>query len=171
MQKLTIRKALLEDLPTITTIYNQAIEAGQTADTIPYKEMERQPWFEAHQNPKYPLYVAIEEETVVGYATLSEYRGGRPAVQFAVEISYYIHQKHQRKGLGTLLLQHSIKTAQQLGFKHGLALLLDINLPSIRLLEKHGFVKWGHFPNIAIVKEQICGQYFYGRHFEEEERE
>lgn len=165
MQKTTIRKAHHKDLLTLTKIYNQAIEAGQTADTVPYTVTTRTAWFEAHQDPKYPLWVAVINEAVVGYLTLSKYREGRPAVQATVEISYYIHNNYQRKGIGTFLLKYALEMAQKLGFKHGLALLLDTNLGSVRLLEKHDFEKWGHFPNIAVVQGKICGQYFYGRHF------
>ena len=45
-----------------------------------------------------------------------------------------------------------------------LAFLLDINSGSIRLLEKYGFSRWGHFPEIARFDEITCGQFVYGKH-------
>lgn len=152
-----------KDLPALVLIYNQAIGAGQTADTVPLTVSERQPWLEAHQDSRYPLFVAVNNGTILGYATLSKYRGGRPALRSVVEVSYYIHRQYQRKGVGKALLAHSLDAARKLEFKHVFALLLDTNLPSIRLLERFDFVQWGHLPNIAEVNEIVCGQFFYGR--------
>ncbi len=163
MPNYAIRKAKLPDLPVLVTIYNQAILAHQTADTIPIKLADRKSWFESHQDLLYPLFVIAEKEQVMGYATLSKYREGRPALRFIVEISYYIHRDHQRKGLGSALLKYVLEIAKELGFKHAFALLLDTNLPSRRLLKKFGFEQWGHLPNVAEMNGQICGQFYFGR--------
>lgn len=158
-----IREARPEDLPALTRIYNQAIEDGTTADTVPITVAERQRWFDAHQDPKYPLYVAEVDDGAVAYATLSKYREGRPAVRTTVEISYYVAREHRRRGLGTALLRHAENAARSLGFRHGYALLLDTNAGSVRLLEKLGWARWGHFPGIATVHGETCGHVVYGR--------
>lgn len=163
MSKILIRKATIADLPALTTIYNQAIQARQTADTVPMSVSDRTPWFEAHQNPKYPLFVATQATAILGYATLSQYRGGRPALRYAVEVSYYIHKDRQRKGTGSLLLSYALQVAKELDFRHAIAILLDTNLPSISLLEKFGFERWGHLPNIAEIDGQTCGHLYYGK--------
>lgn len=160
----TIRKAIAADLPRLTAIYNQAIQARQTADTSPMTPIDRQPWFDSHQQPNYPLFVVEKEGIVCGYSTLSQYRGGRPALRYAVEISYYLDKTYQRQGLGSILLQHALATAKKLGFKHAFAILLDTNLPSIGLLEKFGFEKWGHLPEIAEIDDTVCGHLYYGKH-------
>jgi len=164
MSHLNIRKAVVEDLSALTNIYNQAIKANQTADSIPMTTADRMSWFTAHQNPKFPLIIAEQENVVCGYATLSNYRGGRPALRTVVEVSYYIHQDHQRKGLGTTLLEKSLELAKALEFKHAVAILLETNLPSIHLLEKFKFEKWGHLPNVAEFDNAVCGHVYYGKH-------
>ena len=164
MSNPTIRKAVIEDLPKLTAIYNQAIQARQTADSLPMTVADRQSWFDSHQQVNYPLFVVEKEGIVCGYSTLSSYRGGRHALRYAVEVSYYLDTTYQRQGLGSTLLKHALDTAKDLGFKHAFAILLDTNLPSVGLLEKFGFVKWGHLPNIAEIDGQICGHLYYGRH-------
>jgi len=164
INQLIIRNAVIEDLPVLTTIYNQAIKANQTADSIPMTTADRMPWFKAHQHSSFPLIVAEVKNDVCGYATLSNYRGGRPALRTVVEVSYYIHQAYQRKGLGTILLKKSLALAEELGFEHAVAILLEKNLPSIRLLEKFEFEKWGHLPNVAKFDDVICGHVYYGKH-------
>lgn len=164
MSNLTIRKAVAEDLPKLTAIYNQAIQARQTADALPMTVADRQSWFDSHQQANYPLFAVEKEGIVCGYSTLSSYRGGRHALRYVVEISYYLDPTYQRQGLGSTLLKHALATAKDLGFKHACAILLDTNLPSIGLLEKFGFVKWGHLPNIVEIDGQIGGHLYYGRH-------
>jgi phosphinothricin acetyltransferase len=164
MSNFTIRPALIGDLPKLTVIYNQAILAKQNANTQPFKVSERKAWFEAHQNPKYPLLIVEDKGALMGFATLSSYRSGRQALRYAVEVSYYVDKDHQRKGVGTILLKKMEEVAENLGYKHLFAILLDNNLPSVRLLEKFGFVKWGHLPNIVEIDEKVHGHLYYGKH-------
>ncbi len=160
---LTIRIAVPSDLPALTTIYNQAILSHQTADTLPFEVSQRQAWFDAHLDPQFPLYTALLDNQIVGYGTLSKYRGGRPALKYVVETSYYLHQSYQGKGIGTQLLQFLLAKAKELGFKNAYALLLDKNVSSVGLLKKLGFQQWGHLPNIAEIDGEICGQFIFGK--------
>ena len=112
MVNFVIRKANTEDLPKLTAIYNQAIKARQTADTLPVSVADRRPWFDSHQQTNYPLFVIEKEGKVCGYSTLSKYRGGRPALRKTVEISYYLDRAYQRQGLGSQLLKHALEKSK-----------------------------------------------------------
>ncbi|MDC7220074.1 MAG: GNAT family N-acetyltransferase [Spirochaetales bacterium] len=159
-----IREAIRDDLSQLTEIYNQAIRAGfQTADRTPLSVEDRRPWFESHQKVKYPLWVAEEEGRIMGYLTLSPYRPGREALRFTSEISYYIHCDVQGRGVGSRLMAHALEAAPSLGHRTLFAILIDRNKGSIALLEKFGFVKWGHLPAIADYDGEEAGQYYYGR--------
>ena len=161
--RLRFKKAESRDLPALTAIYNQAIEARQTADTLPLTTKDRFPWFDSHQDERYPIIAVTHNQQVIGYGTLSQYRGGRPSLLKVAEVSYYLHKDYQQMGIGSLLMQYLIRTASKLGFKHLFALLLDTNHPSIALLEKFDFAPWGHFPNIAEIDGEVCGQFYYGK--------
>jgi phosphinothricin acetyltransferase len=50
-----------------------------------------------------------------------------------------------------------------MGFDQRVAILMDRNQASVRLLEKTGFARWGHLPGIADFGGVTCGQYLYGR--------
>ena len=146
-----VRIAQLSDLETITAIYNQAILAGhRTADTQPFKAEERLDWFNAHSPKHYPLLVAIDEnDTVIGYLTISPYREGRKAFLRTAEISYYIHFEHHRKGVASCLMDDALKRCPELNIKTLIAMLLATNKGSIGFLKKHGFSEWGRMPKIA----------------------
>ena len=159
-----IRNFATDDLEAIVNIYNHAIdEKFATADTEYVTIDSRKEWFAQHSAETYPIYVAEENNEIVGWCSLSPHRPGRKALRSVAEISYYIHKDHRRKGVANTLITYTIEKAKELGFKNLFTILLDLNKPSIYILEKFGFEKWGHLPDIAEFGGVICGQYIYGR--------
>ncbi|MFP4548950.1 MAG: N-acetyltransferase family protein [Fidelibacterota bacterium] len=159
----TIQTATINDLPAIVTIYNQAVKRGFcTADTEPVSIAQQKDWFRNHSAEKYPVYVCKIEENVVGWLSITPYRKGRKALRYAAEVSYYVDESHQKQGIGSALMKHAIDQMPQLELKTLIAILLEVNEGSIRLLEKFGFRKWGHLPDIADFNGKQCGQFYYG---------
>jgi len=160
---LEIRPAEFRDLPLIVEIYNQAVmQKGATADLTPVNVEERRQWFSEHGPEKYPVWIAMRGETMVGWCSLSPYRPGRMALRRTAEISYYIHRDYRGKGVCTALIEHAISQCKPLDIKTLFALLLDINIASIKILEKFGFSRWGHMPDIAEIEGITCGHLIYG---------
>ena len=158
-----IRIAQQADLVQIVEIYNQAVALkSATADLYPLEPDDRSQWLKEHVPEKYPIYVAEVDDKVIGWCSLSPYRPGRMALRYTAEISYYIHEGYRRKGIGSALVKHAIAQCEKLGIKTLFALLLDVNVASVKLLEKHGFAKWGHMPNVADFDGQECGHLIYG---------
>lgn len=161
-----IRIANEKDLPRIVAIYNQAISQGNcTADTEELTVAQQQDWFDGHNPEHYPIYVSTEDGSgeVTGWCSLSAHRRGRKALQHVAEISYYINKDHRGHGIGTQLIKHALTQAPSLDLHNLFAILLDSNRISVALLEKQGFSRWGHLPDIAEFPDKTCGQYIYGR--------
>jgi len=159
---MNIRIAELKDLKAIVEIYNQAIAAGEkTADITPFSLDDRKSWFRDHDPDKYPILVA-EEESVVGYLTISAYRPGRMALRHTAEVSFFVHFDHHRKGIASRLLQYAIDMCPSLQIKTLFAILVDSNQNSIRLLEKYGFNKWGYMPRVVEFEGIEYGHLYYG---------
>lgn len=158
-----IRHAAIQDLERITAIYNQAIDAGfQTAFTEHLQANDRIGWFNEHSTHTYPVWVYEINGEVAGWLSISPYRQGRAALRFAVEVSYFIHSNYQGKGIGTSLLQYAVQQCTLLGYKTLLAIVLEPNIVSIKLLEKAGFENWGYLPRIADFNGKECSQVYYG---------
>ena len=159
-----IRFATLADLSRIVEIYNQAIAAGNaTGDTVPFTVESRRAWFESHSQEAYPLYVHLDEAgKVTGFLYLSPYRD-RPAMRRTAEISYYVDYAHHHQGIGAALMDHALADCPRLGIQVLVAILLDCNQPSLKLLEKSGFEKWGYLPEVADLSGRLCGHLYYGR--------
>jgi L-amino acid N-acyltransferase YncA len=159
-----IRTATEKDYPEIIKIYNHAVdEKFATADTENVTVESRKEWFTQHSPKTYPIFIAEENGQVIGWCSLSPHRPGRKALRTVAEISYYIHKEHKRKGIANSLITYTIEKAKELGFKNLISILLDANKTSIYILEKFGFEKWGHLPNIAYINEIVCGQFIYGK--------
>lgn len=158
-----IRLALPADLAALTAIYNQAIAAGDaTADTVPFSVDQRQDWFQQHTPQEYPIHVYEEAGEVLAWLSVSPYRS-RPALRRTAEVSYYVDYAHHGRGIGSALLAHALADAPRINKQVYLAILLEWNTASLRLLKKHGFEKWGYLPVVAELGGRLCGQYYYGR--------
>lgn len=161
--ELRIRFATFNDLPSIVTIYNQAIRSKcATGDLEEFNVNERKGWYHKFDVNEYPLYIAEIKNKVVGYCTISPYRPGRKAMSSVAEISYYIDYSYHKKGIGSSLLKHVLADCDRIGKKNLLAFLLDINTSTVSLLKKFNFKQLGHFPDIIEIEDKKCGHLIYG---------
>lgn len=102
----------------------------------------------ANISDKYPYYVYEEEGQVVGYCYLSTWNG-RCAYRTTAEVSIYLDNVHQGKGIGTKLMNHLLENIDP---KKTHTLIAGIALPndsSVALHEKYGFRQISHFREIG----------------------
>lgn len=159
-----LRIAVPEDLASLTDIYNQAIlRGGCTGDLEQFTVRQRSSWYEEHNTPEYPLIVCEADGHVAGYATLSAYRPGRQAFKGVREVSYYVAENYRRQGAGDMLLDGLVKKSEELRLHSLLAVILECNTASRKLLEKHGFELWGRMPDVADLQDMTTSHLYYGR--------
>jgi phosphinothricin acetyltransferase len=161
--KIDFRTAELVDLPAIVEIYNQAVPSHRsTANTTPVTVERRKAWFYEHEPDKHPIFVAEVEGKVVGWCSLSVYRPGRSALRFTAEISCYVDSNNQQRGVGKELVRHALEVSPSLGIKNIVAVLIDRNEASRKMVEKLGFQQWGYLPRVLDFDGQECGEFYYG---------
>lgn len=98
--------------------------------------------FEDKIAKNFPILVAIENETIVGFGYYSEFRF-REAYKFTVEHSVYAHPNHQGKGIGKLLLTELIRLAKAQNLHTIIGVIDAENTASIAFHEKFGFKQVG----------------------------
>jgi L-amino acid N-acyltransferase YncA len=158
-----IRPAAISDLPRLVAIYNQAINArNATADTVPFTVEQRLDWFHSHTPEAFPIHAYEDAGEVLGWLSISPYRS-RPALRRTAEVSYYVDYAHHSQGIGSTLLAHALADATRIDKQVYLAILLEWNTSSVRLLEKYSFEKWGYLPEVAEFDGRLCGQFYYGK--------
>lgn len=152
MIELLYRNATQNDLKKITEIYNSTIPSRLvTADTEPVTVESKQQWFDEHSVNKRPLWIVEDnEKNTIGWVSFQSFYG-RPAYDGTVEISIYLDENYQGKGLGKKILQYCLNKAPEFEIKTILGFIFSHNEPSIKLFKHFGFEVWGQLPNIAIL--------------------
>ena len=139
---LQIKPATLADLSAITDIYNEAIlTTTATFDIEPKTPAERLEWFQAHDE-RYPILVAIVEDRVVGWASLSKY-SERRAYDCTAETSFYVKSEFRGKGIGRKLKEASIEEARRLRFHSLVVRVTEGSKESLHLNKSVGFIHVG----------------------------
>ena len=146
---MTIRDATEADFPAIVAIYNASVPGRTaTADTEPVSIESRREWFRDHDPEKRPLWVAVDNEIIVGWLSFQSFYG-RPAYRATAEISVYVTPALQRKGIGRELLTRAVERSRRIGLKTLLGFIFGHNAASLHLFETVGFQRWGVLPGVA----------------------
>jgi L-amino acid N-acyltransferase YncA len=143
---LIIRPAKLEDLESITQVYNEAVQTTvATFDTEPKTVEEQRAWFQNH-GPEYPVLVAESDGVVSGWASLSKW-SDRRAYSGTGEISLYVKEESRGRGVGRKLLEEIVGEGEKVGLHTIIARIAGGNRVSIHLHESLGF------EHIGIMRE------------------
>ncbi len=138
-----IRSYTENDCQSILEIINYNILNSTALYDYNIRSLEQQvAIFEDKIVKKFPILVAIENETVVGFGYYSEFRF-REAYKFTVEHSVYAHPNHQGKGIGNLLLTELIRLAKAQNLHTMIGVIDAENTGSIAFHEKFGFKQVG----------------------------
>src|SRR5487761_1320536 len=155
-----VRDSRLEDLPTLTAIYNEAVlTSSATFDVEPQTMEKRRTWFQNHGG-KYPIISAEIGASVVGYCSISRY-AEKPGYSKTVELSVYIHKDFRRKGIATTLMREIIARATNLGYHAVISIIAGSNDASVELHKKLGFEPVGYLRQIGFKFDQWQDVAFY----------
>ena len=135
---LNIRKASLNDLESITAIYNEAVLNGTATFDTELKSIEdRTKWF-SERDDNFPIIVAEKFGKVVGYAALNKW-SERKAYDVTGEISVYVLPEFRKQGIGKRLVEMIAAIGEQTNLKTIIARITEGNDHSIYLHEQIGF--------------------------------
>ncbi len=149
-----IRSAHGEDAPELTRIYNYYIEntcITFETEAIDAPEMSRR-IAETIRMPL-PWLVAEADGRILGYAYASKWKG-RCAYRFAVESTIYLDSDETGKGTGMKLYAALIKAIRSHSMRSVIGGIALPNEASIRLHERLGFRKVGHFERVGFKQDR-----------------
>lgn len=160
---LIIRQARSDDAAAIASIYNQGIaERSATFETEPRGADDIRA--RLGDQERFPLLVAEDAGTVIGWAGLSAYRP-RACYAGIGEFSIYLDRSARGRGVGRQLLQSLVKAARERGYWKLVSRIFPFNTASrslcrtcgfreVGVYEKHGRLD-GRWIDVVIVERLI----------------
>ncbi len=137
------RLADRRDADALRAIYNvEVLESTVTFDLVPRSLAAQVAWIDEHSGG-HPAIVAVgDDDTAVGFASLSPYRP-RPAYAPTVEDSVYVDRDRRGHGIGRLLLTDLVELARNHGFHSAIGRIVGGHEASIALHKACGFEEVG----------------------------
>lgn len=145
------RLAIDADMPRLLEIYNYEVLNGTaTFDLKPKSLKERMVWFHAHNVDNHPLIVAVLDDVVAGYASLSAYRE-KEAYAATVELSVYVASDCRRRGVARRLMADILKLAWERQDIHTvISVITEGNEASVKLHEEFRFEYCGTMREVGV---------------------
>lgn len=160
--RIAIRHAVESDAEAICAIYNWEVEnETSTFDIVPRSLESQRAWINARSGAFAAIVAVDEQNHVVGFGALSEYRD-RAAYSTTVENSVYVRRDMGRRGIGKSLLTSLLDHATASGFHAVMARIEASGTASRELHAACGFQlvgiereigrKFGKWLDVAIMQ-------------------
>nr|WP_294941368.1 GNAT family N-acetyltransferase [uncultured Mucilaginibacter sp.] len=139
-----IIKATPEYYDAIWEIFSAVVKPGDTYAFAP--DSTRDDMMSYWLGANMETFIAIDNNQVAGTYFLKPNQVGLG--NHIGNCGYMVHPGFRGKGVGSLLCQHSIKTATEMGYK-GIQFnfVVSTNITAVKLWQKHGFAIIGTTPN------------------------
>jgi phosphinothricin acetyltransferase len=108
----------------------------------------RRQWFKTKQEQGFPVFVATENENIVGLSSIGPFRAWA-AYKYSVENSVYVSTECRGKGIGKLLMPPLIDAARELKLHTIIAGIDATNEASLKLHGHFGFKEVAHFKEVG----------------------
>lgn len=145
-----IRDVTLNDARRIAEIYNYYIEETVVTfeyDSVTEEEIRRR--IQKVQGKNYPFFVYEQDDEVIGYAYLSNWRE-RVAYDITLETSVYLDHKAMGKGIGSVLYRELIQRARNINIHSLIGVVSLPNPESRKLHRKFDFELIGNFKESGV---------------------
>lgn len=144
----TIRQATLDDLDQVYEVWLQGV--AQSLGGAPDPAVDHRARFRRQieeQDDDFKLFVAIDDEGVVGWQALAPFRAN-PAVRgLFAESSTYVRTTNARAGVGRDLIFHALGHADRSRLQFVVAYVAITNERTLYSAQKAGFTLVGTLPS------------------------
>lgn len=133
-----------EDWQQVCSIYREGISTGNS--TFEKDSPDWDQWDSAHLQEH--RLVVREGNTILAWAALTPV-SSRAVYSGVAELSLYVRIAYRGKGIGAALLNEIIDSTEKAGLWTLQGGIFPENLPSLRLVKKHGFKEIGRRERIG----------------------
>jgi phosphinothricin acetyltransferase len=146
----SVRAGASADIPALTDIYNHyVVHSHVTFDLEPVTVEQRREWFGHYADSgRHRLLVAVDGDTLLGYATSSRFRD-KPAYAPSVEATVYCHPDATGRGVGAVLYAELFRLLAGEDVHRAYAGIALPNDASLALHRRFGFTDVGTFTEVG----------------------
>ena len=144
-----VRDATAEDGAALAEIYNAYIRTSTaTFEEVPIDASIMASRISNTGSDGYDWLVAEDDGALIGYAYSSRWMA-RPAYRFTVEISVYVAEAAQGKGVGRTLYDALFARLRSREYHTVIGIITLPNPVSVRLHESYGLTKVAHYREVG----------------------
>jgi phosphinothricin acetyltransferase len=143
-----IRLATLADGPALADIYRPAVTDSAISFELEPPDGTAMAQRISHTMTRLPWLVCERDDVVLGYAYASPHRE-RPAYQWSVEVSAYVHREARRMGVARALYTALFAALVVQGFRNAYAGVTLPNAASVGLHMAVGFTPVGVYRGVG----------------------
>ncbi|MGD9956962.1 MAG: N-acetyltransferase family protein [Candidatus Nanopelagicales bacterium] len=147
MEPVRLRPATTHDAARIAEIYAPHVESSYAS----FEETAPDPFEIAGRmtvEPRLPWLVALDGETVLGFAYAAHHRVRR-AYRWACDVSVYLDASATGRGVGSALYAELLPLLTGLGYVQCFAAIALPNDASVALHRAHGFAELGVYRDVG----------------------
>lgn len=160
MYEIKFEEVREEHLPSLLEIYNYYVSNSTATfhiSPIDLNDMREIVFFD---DPRYRAFAIFDGTDMCGYCILSPFKK-REAYSITAEIAIYIKHGYTGRGIGNAAVRHIEELAVKNGIHSLIAIICGENTASIRLFEKNGFQKCGHFREVGMKFGRMLDVVYY----------
>jgi phosphinothricin acetyltransferase len=147
-----IRSMNAADLPAVTSLFNEAIEAQECTNDVRTRTVEEMKAWLTGDLPDYETYVYESASGIVGWAAITRYHE-REAYRPTVELVVFVTPPARNSGIGGQLMRKVLERAKQLGFHTAVTIAFPEPLYVLESAKKLGFVELGRLHKVYPTAE------------------
>jgi phosphinothricin acetyltransferase len=146
--RIAIRPAVAEDAESILAIYGPVVQNTPISFELEPPSVEEMRRRIVDTLAKFPWLVGVQDGELLGYAYGSLHHQ-RPAYQWAVDVSVYVHPQAHRRGVGRALYSSLLEILRLQGYATVCAGIALPNAASVGLHEAMGFEPVGVYRHVG----------------------
>lgn len=157
---MTIQKANKIHLEEIREITNYSIlNSNYNFNFEPKTIKDIEDWYNEHEEKNLPIIVCLDNNNVLGWASLSTFRSFQ-AYNTTSEVSVYVKEEYKQKGIGKKLMLAIEKEGKKCNLHSIVSVITGGNQASINLHKKMGYNIKGTFEEIGYKNDQFLDVIF-----------
>jgi phosphinothricin acetyltransferase len=148
---MSIRRLHLDDLSSVTSIFNEAVESEETTCDIRQRTVEQMRAWLTDDLPQYEAHAYEKDGAVVGWAAITRYHE-REAYSPTTELQAFVSRANRNRGIGGELMKLVLKRAKELEFHSAVCIVFPEPSHILEFIKRNGFRELGRLYAIVPSK-------------------